>query len=145
MNNLVICVGDFDKFEKDFVGKSILNNMIKSAKKVHLYHCFEITFYNNEFSQYSWPDQKDFPEIEKAVKSKLNECASKLGLKSDEVEISCSIESDAKEAVKHYLKDIKAEACVVATKQVGSVSEIFQSSFTDYLTRFAPCDTLVLK
>ncbi len=145
MKNLVICISDFDKFDEDYLRKEAVDSVIASAKKVHLLHVFETTFYNNEFSQYSWPDQKDYPEIKSKVEEKLKECSTKLGLKDDQVEISCLINDNVKDSIKSYLEDIKADMAVMATRQVGSFSEIFQSSLADYLIRMSPCNILILK
>lgn len=145
MSNLVICISDFDKFKNDFTNKALINNLVNSSKKVHLFHAFEKTFYNNEFSPFSWPDQKDFPEIEKKVTDKLKECGKELGIKADALVVSANICENANEEILHYLKDVKADTCVVATRKVGSLSEVFQSSTTDFLVRYASCNTVVLK
>ncbi len=45
----------------------------------------------------------------------------------------------------HFLKEIKADSCVLATRGEQGVEGIFAESFSYYLVAHAPCDVLVVR
>jgi nucleotide-binding universal stress UspA family protein len=47
--------------------------------------------------------------------------------------------------INYYLKEVKADLVVTATKGKHGIDGFFSSSFTDYLCKFSPCDVLVMR
>lgn len=50
-----------------------------------------------------------------------------------------------KEKVIEYLKEVKADLVITATRGKHGIEGLFSSSFTDHLVKHAPCNVLTLR
>lgn len=92
-------------------------------------------------------DKKDPDAINSFILEKLNSVASKIWDDPNPqwVEAEILYHQEPKLRAVNYLREVEADACVVATRGNQGVSNLFQESFAYYLVANAPCDVLILR
>ena len=85
---VVVCIDDMKNFLKTYEKKESFTDEL-NAQDVTFLHVFEKTFYNDEFSQYSWPSEDLYSEIKEKVNERLKKIADgflKLIINKDSLE-----------------------------------------------------------
>ncbi len=123
--------------------KNITKHLNLDEAEIHLFHCHKVQVYMNELSVYSYPTSDQYPEMEKATNSVLEQFAKEAGFKN--YKCHTVFDSDPKDRAVKYLEDIKGGLAVVATKGASGFEGLFESSFASYLKKFSPADILILR
>ena len=144
MKNIVICAALND--ESLNLLRTLKDSPLLNQAKIHCVHCFKTEVYTNEFSAYVFPSDDKFPEIEKAVVSILSSLQKDvLGVGASAGDIHCFFDHSPKQKIREYLKDIKADLVIVATRGKHGLEGLFSSSFAEHLIKYSPCDIHVLR
>lgn len=145
--NIVIAVSLNENSQNTL--KTLKGNKIFQDARVHLVHTVTIYTYLNEISLNTYPADKDYPTIEKLVNGYLQQLETEIFSDEDakpaSIENHCRFHTNPKHDMIELLKEEKADLVVVATRGKHGVEGLFSSSFTEYLSKFAPCDILVLR
>ena len=141
---VVVCIDDMKNFLETYEKKESFIDELK-AQDVTFLHVFEKTFYNDEFSQYSWPSEDLYSEINEKVNERLKKIADGFSNVVNSSKTACIIEDDARQAVTQYLKVNKADKVIVFARGLSQLEELFLSSMTEHLVRTAPCPILVMR
>lgn len=140
MKKITICVDLNDLCFKNL--KKLAGNPILKDAEIHLVHFFEIQVYTAEFTPFVFPNQDQYPEIEKSTIQALSNLEKDLNIQATK---KCLFVHSPEEAVHDYLKDTKSNLVVVSTQGTHGIEGFFHSSFTDYLTKYSPCDVYVVR
>ena len=143
MKNYVLCA----TLEEDClkVLKTLKSDIDLKHATIHLVTVVEIQIYNSELSPVVYPTELQFADIEKSVTKRLLDLQHALGLEDHRTVIKCFFEFNREKKILSYLKEVKADLVVTATRGKHGIEGFFSSSFTDYLTKFSPCDILVMR
>ena len=144
MKKVVVLIDDADEFLEHYRDLAVLREVAQGAD-VHYLNVFEKTYYNNEFSEYSWPPAEKFPEIVQKMEQKLARLNDRIDLGAEKVEFHCLVESGAADVVIDFLRGQKADLCVVATRGIQGILSVFVSSMAEHLLKFSPCPVLALR
>lgn len=129
--------------------KTLKNNKIFENARVHLLHTVTIYTYLNELSLNTYPSQGDYATIENLVMENLRQLQTDIFFDTEiqptQVDCHCHFHTNPKNDMVEFLKKEKADLVIVATRGKHGVEGLFSSSFTEYLSKFAPCDILVLR
>lgn len=110
---------------------------VKESKLV-VAHFFEKTYYNGEFSDFSWPDKiKENEIIERVVeflKGEMNRVLSDVV----EYESYCKLSESPKRDCIQYIKENNISMVIVANRRLSGLEGVFSGSFTDHITKFSP-------
>ena len=142
--NIVVCIDNLKSFEETHVKDQFLKDEL-AGQNVTFLHVFEKTFYNDEFSEYSWPPEERFEEIEQKVDARLNSIASHFSGVYASSKVKCIISDEARMSVTTYLKDTDADMVIVHSRGLSELEELFLSSMTEHLVRNTRCPVLVLR
>lgn len=112
---------------------------------IHLINIVEIQVYNVEFAPYVYPTEAQYADIEKNALDKLKNLQHALGVEDKNIIMKCFFEHSREQKIKHYLNEVNADLVVTATRGKHGIQGFFSSSFTDFLTKFSPCDVLVMR
>ncbi len=61
------------------------------------------------------------------------------------IKYECLFDENPRERFCNYLKENKADLCLIATRGKHGIEGLFTSSFADYLNKFSPCDIWVAR
>lgn len=143
MKNIVICA-DLNQNSLDTL-KNVPRDLDFLNTTVHLVHVFEIHMYNADIVPVIYPTEVQYPDIEKSTLSILDKLGSDLGIPADRVITKCFFSHSREERISSYLKDVKADLVVVATRGKHGIEGFFSSSLADFLCKYSPCDVLVVR
>lgn len=144
--NIVIAVSMNEACQETL--KGLAGNLLFQNAKVHLVHTVAIYTYMNELSLNTYPAADQYPAIQELVSGYLSTLEAEIfsdGAKPMAVNKVCRFHHSPKEDMLAFLKDANADLVVVATRGKHGIEGLFASSFTEYLSKFAPCDILVLR
>lgn len=143
MKNIVVCVDLNEDSLKTL--EALKKKFDLSDAKVHFIHVFEIHINSIEFMPVVYPTPEQYPEIEKSVLSIITSLSGKMNLKAEQIEKRCFFDYSKEERINKYLKEVKAEAVVLATRGKHGIEGFFASSLADFMCKYAPCDVLVMR
>lgn len=143
MKSIVICV-DLNQHSLDTL-KTISDKINLQDSQVHLIHVFEIQYTGQGYYAIIYPTAEEYPEIEKSVLKGLTELAKDLKLPENRVVKKCVFSHSKEIVLKDYLTEVNAEMVIVATRGKHGIDGLFSSSLTDFLSKYSPCDVLVLR
>jgi nucleotide-binding universal stress UspA family protein len=123
--------------------KKVVEHVDLSKYEVHFVHCHKIQYYVNELSVYSFPTEDQFDEMEKATNCILKSLSEEMNISN--AQVHTFFDADPKQRCSTFLEDIGADLCAVATKGTKGIEGIFESSFANYMNKYAKCDVLVLR
>ncbi len=140
MRKTAICV---DLSEESFNQiKNLEGSVLLKETEVHLVHFFEIQVYTAEFTPFVFPTKDQYPEIEKTTLANLENLAKNLGVKAI---TECIFVHSKEDAAYEYLKNNHIDLAIVSTHEKHGLGDFFHSSFADYLTKYSPCDVLIVR
>jgi nucleotide-binding universal stress UspA family protein len=113
--------------------------------QMHFVHVFEIRMYNADLVPIVFPSEEQYPEIEQSSLAILRQLSDDLGIKSEHSTQKCFFSHSREEKVRSYLGEVKADLVVVATRGKHGIEGFFSSSLADFLTKYSPCDVLILR
>lgn len=145
MKEIVLCATLTDQslnLLKEFKSSPLLE-----GAKIHIVHCFEVQVYTNEFSPYIYPTEDKYPELTEAAQTVLQGVEDALKEKHPHTEFIKEVyfTQSPKQRMKEYLKEIKADLVVVATRGKHGIEGLFTSSFAEFLVKYSPCDIHILR
>jgi nucleotide-binding universal stress UspA family protein len=113
--------------------------------QMHFVHVFEIRMYNADLVPIVFPSEEQYPEIEQSSLAILRQLSDDLGIKSEHSTQKCFFSHSREEKVRSYLAEVSADLVVVATRGKHGIEGFFSSSLADFLTKYSPCDILILR
>lgn len=143
MKNIVLCstlTPECIQTLKTLSGKIDLTNTT-----IHIVTMIELHIPIFNIAPYIYPEAIHNAYIETEALKRLKEIGDSLNVAPAQIVYNCAFKYDVKDSMKTYLEEIHADLAVVAIREKNGIKGFFQSSFTDYLTKFSPCDVLVLK
>ena len=143
MKNIVLCSTlnpECIQTLKTLSGKIDLTNAT-----IHIVTMIKLHIPIFNMAPYIYPEAIHNAYIETEALKLLKEIGDTLNIAPTQIIYNCSFKYDVKESMKTYLEEINADLAVVAIREKSGIKGFFQSSFSDYLTKFSPCDVLVLK
>lgn len=140
MKKITVCVDLNDLCFQNL--KKLANHQLLKDAEIHLVHFFEIQVYAAEFTPFVFPNQDQYPEIEKSTLQALSNLEKDLNITAQK---KCLFVHSPEEAVHEYIKDNKSELVIVSTQGKHGIDGFFHSSFTDYLVKYSPCDVYVVR
>lgn len=143
MKNYVLCT----TLEEESINtlKELKNDIELKNANIHIITVIEKKIYTVDLAAYVYPTENQYPEIESSALSLLNSLAKDLGVNQQQVTSRCFFEYDREKKIKEYLTEINANLVVVATRGKHGLEGFFSSSLADYLSKFSPCDVLVMR
>lgn len=142
MKSIVICVS-LNQHSLETL-KTIPSKIDLQDAEIHLIHVFEIQS-QAVVVPIIYPTSDQYPEIEASVLNTLTKLTSDLKLPENRVVKKCFFSLSREAVIKDYLKEVKAEMVIVATRGKHGIEGLFSSSLTDFLCKYSPCDVLVLR
>lgn len=145
MKNVVISVNLND--ESLNLLKTLKGSPLLEDSQIHFVHCFEVQVYTSDFTPYIYPTEEKYPEIRKSVLTIIDNLSREICTPAElpKVQSHCFFSQSPKQKMVDYLKEIKADLVVVATRGKHGIAGLFSSSFTEHLTKYSPCDLMVLR
>lgn len=143
MKNIVICA-DLNENSLDTI-KTLQHDIDLKGATLHFVHAFEIRLYNADMVPVIFPTEAQYPDIEKSTLSILSKLAQDVGAKEDQVQLKCFFTHSREQQINSYLKEVKADMVVIATRGKHGIEGLFSSSLADFLCKYSPCDVLVLR
>lgn len=140
MKKITICVDLNDLCFKNL--KKLANSPILKNTEVNLIHFFEIQVYAAEFTPFVFPNVDQYPEIEKSAIQALSNLEKDLGITATK---QCLFVHSPEESALEHIKTNQSDLVVVSTQASHGIEGFFHSSFTDYLTKYSPCDVYVVR
>ncbi len=127
--------------------KNIKNKEIFVGASVHFYHCFEVNVYTTDLSPYIFPVEEQYPEIEASSLKILENTAKELLTDEDfkHAKFTCEFSQNVKQKSVDFLKGLKPDCAVLATRGKHGIEGFFTSSFVEHLIKFSPCDLYVAR
>ncbi|MGB0455226.1 MAG: universal stress protein [Bacteriovoracaceae bacterium] len=114
-------------------------------KDITVVHAFEKTFYNDDFSKFSWPEDNKWDEIEPQVLSYLKTIGEKILPDQKPFKTDTFLSESSKAEFCEYLEKNKFDMVFVYTRAKHGIEGMFSSSFAEYLVKFAPCAVVTLR
>lgn len=145
MKKVVICLSVENTRETEEL-KHLVDHEFLKNKEVHFVTIFKRQKFFNEPSFYEFPREEQMADIENSVIDVQKNIAESI-LSPDgmnHTKFLCLFDANPKIAIKNYLENSGADLVVTSIRKHG-VEGLFVSSFTDYLTQYAPCDVYVVK
>lgn len=143
MKNIVICADLNDASLARL--KDLHHDIDLKHAKIHIVHVFEIQYYVAEFTPYVFPSEEQYSSMEKSTLGILEKLGHELGVARENLELKCFFGRSSEEKILDYLNTSKADMAVVATRGKHGIDGLFSSSLTDFLSKYSPCDVLVLR
>jgi len=143
MKNIVLCSTlnpECIQTLKNLAGKIDLTNTT-----IHIVTLIKLHIPIFNMAPYIYPEAIHNAYIENEALKRLKEIGDSLNVAPNQIIYNCSFKYDVKESMKVYLEETKADLAVVAIREKNGIEGFFQSSFSEYLINFSPCDVLVLK
>jgi len=113
--------------------------------KIHIIHCFEIQVYTADFSPFIYPSPEQYPELISSATGVLENFATELGISKDNLNIKVLFSKTPKESIIEYIKEVKADLSIVATRGLHGIEGLFASSFAEYLIKHSPSDVYIIR
>ena len=143
MKNIVV-LADLNQESLNTLRRLRTDLDLKHAQ-MHFVHVFEIRMYNADLVPIVFPSEDQYPEIEQSSLAILRQLSDDLGIKSEHSIQKCFFSHSREEKVRSYLSEVKADLVVVATRGKHGIEGFFSSSLADFLTKYSPCDVLILR
>lgn len=122
------------------------NLNIPTSAEVHLVYIFEYVANNFDFTFVIPPSAEDLGKIQMIMLEKIEALKPKLGLdKHTKVIPKCFISGNAKQEFLNYADSINANLIVAASKERKGFLGLFESSFTNFLTKFSRANLIILR
>lgn len=114
--------------------------------EVHLVHVFEMHTLNFDFIPTLQPKKEDLLAIQKWGEEKLLEQKAQLGLiEHSNCKVKCLISSNPKQEFLGYCDELGADLIIAGTKERSGIKGIMETSFTNFLHKFATSNVLLLR
>lgn len=114
--------------------------------EIHLVYIFEYVANNFDFTFVIPPSSEDLGKIQMIMLEKMEALKPKLGLdKHTNVITKCFISGNAKQEFLNYADSIDAKLIVAASKERKGFLGLFESSFTNFLTKFSRSNLIILR
>lgn len=110
---------------------------------IHIVHCHKIHTYVNELSLYSFPNEGDFESIIGATNLIISNFAKNFKLEN--FTAHCFFDHSPKEKCLDFLKEVKADYCLLFATDKSSFDLIFNGSFMSFMNTHSPCDVINLR
>ncbi len=130
----------------------MLETIQKWAEKEDFTHAdLVFTHYvRQEYSGYemtvvSYPDEKIFAEMKPVLTNHFQALCSKMLKPGVSFKVEVLLSPSPADSMVKNLSNHKADMIVVATRGKTGLAGFFGSSFADHMTKFSPCDLLVLR
>lgn len=143
MENIVICA-DINQASIDTL-KAMKHEFIFKNAHIHYLHVFEVHMYNADLVPVIFPAEVQYPDIEASAVGILDNLARDLKTPEERKTIQCFFSHSREEKIVSYLNDVKADLVVVATRGKHGIEGFFNSSLADFLSKYSPCDVLVIR
>jgi nucleotide-binding universal stress UspA family protein len=143
MKNIVVCA-DLNQQSLDTL-KMLHRKLDLKDTTLHFVHVFEIHMYNADIVPIIFPTEAQYPEIEQSTLGILNKLAADIGLKEEQFKSKCFFSHSREEKIVNYLNEVTADLVVVATRGKHGIEGFFSSSLADFLSKYSPCDVLVMR
>lgn len=144
MKNVVVCVD----LNENSLGtlKKVRKDLNFNQTTLHFVHVFEIHMYNAEIVPVVYPNEVQYPEIEKSALQILQKLATEITSDSQaSFTVKCFFSHSREEKIVHYINEVNADLVVVATRGKHGIEGFFSSSLADFLCKYSPCDVLVIR
>ena len=115
--------------------------------EVHLVHVVKKNVSPLEFGLVEMPDEKTFQEMMPTLDQYLRDEAKKIIPPQFKGEVYYHLSRDfsPEEEMISLLKETNVDLLVVSTRAKHGFAGLFQSSFTDQMVKFSPCDVYVVR
>lgn len=143
MDNLVICA-DLNQSSIDTL-KTLNPHLLQQSARIHFLHVFEIHMFNADLVPVIFPAEVQYPDLETSARGILANLAAEMKIAQDKHAIHCFFAHSREEKIISFLREVKADMVVVATRGKHGLEGFFNSSMADFLSKYSPCDVLVLK
>lgn len=143
MENIVICA-DINQASLDTI-KKMKHDFLLQNTVIHLLHVFEVHMYNADLVPVIFPSEVQYPDIEASATGILQNLAKEMNLKIEPSNIKCFFSHSREEKIISYLNEVKADLVIVATRGKHGLEGFFNSSLADFLSKYSPCDVLVVR
>lgn len=143
MENIVICA-DINQASIDTL-KSMRHESIFQNAHIHFLHVFEIHMYNADLVPIIFPAEVQYPDIEASAVGILENLAGAMKIPDERYTVKCYFSHSREEKIISYLKEVRADLVVVATRGKHGIEGFFNSSLADFLSKYSPCDVLVVR
>lgn len=143
-HNIVLFLSGEDKWDESLL-QYANDGLFLQGNHLHLVHIV------NEHSLKQLPsgvNVRDQDQVKAVFDKKFSQFQRQLSETSQrKLKFSCHLlfHKEAKLKALEFLKEVKADACVLATRGEQGVEGIFAESFSYYLVAHAPCDVLVIR
>lgn len=117
------------------------------VKNVYFIHSVKKNIMPLEFGMMESPDETTFNQMKPTMEKFLKDEALKI-LPSHfqgKSEFLITLDYHPDQAMVEKLRELNANLLVVSTRGKHGIKGLFQSSFTDSMIKFAPCDVLVVR
>ena len=117
------------------------------VESVHFIHVVKKNITPLEFGLMESPDEGTYQDMLPALEKFMKEESQKILPKDFKGKITLDLTKDfhPEEDVVDMLIEKHATLLVVATRGKSGFESLFQSSFTDYMVKHAPCDVFVVR
>lgn len=118
-----------------------------NVKEVHIFHIIKKNVTPLEFGLVEMPDEKTLKSMIPTIEQFLKDEASKIIPKDCHAEPHYHVWGDfnPKEKAVDFLHQQEINLLVCSTRGIHGPRAIFQSSFADYMIKFAPCDVYIVR
>lgn len=119
---------------------------LSEKAEIHLVNIFEYVANNFDFTFVIPPSPEELGKIQMIMIEKIEALKPKLGLdKHTKVVVKCLISGNAKQEFLNYAESINADLIVAASKERKGFLGLFESSFTNFLTKFSRANVIILR
>lgn len=143
MENIVICA-DINQASIDTL-KSMRHGFIFQNANIHFLHVFEVHMYNADLVPVIFPAEVQYPDIEASAVGILENLGNEMKIRNEQRTVKCFFSHSREEKIISYLSEVKADLVVVATRGKHGIEGFFNSSLADFLSKYSPCDVLVVR
>jgi nucleotide-binding universal stress UspA family protein len=98
-----------------------------------------------DLSPYIYPETIHYAVLKAEALKLISEIGNSLSIETDKIVYKCFFEYDIKQSIKLYLEEVSATLVIVATREKHGIKGFFSSSTAEFLTKFSPCDVLIMK
>ncbi len=116
-------------------------------REVHLFHVIKKNVTPLEFGLVEMPDENTLRSMIPTIEQFLKDESKKIIPKEVHPIIKLHVwgEFDPKEKAIEFLKNEAIQLLICSTRGLHGTRAIFQSSFADYMIKFAPCDIYIVR
>lgn len=142
--------------KKIVVAMPIESDFIKTIEKWAAHEDFSqaelifVHYVRQEYSGYemtvvSYPDEKVFAEMKPVLMNHFQAICSGMLKPGIPFKVEVMLSPSPADSMIKSLANHKADLVVVATRGKSGIAGFFGSSFADHMSKFSPCDLLVLR